>query len=340
VRIVQLHDETWDSGIAHYALTLSSALAARGHEVQFWARAGSHAAAEALKAGLETRQIVRPWVSLRALRRELRARGVEIINAHTGSSHSFAAALAAGTGIRVVRTRGDTRPPKINALSRGLARRTRVFITANSRLQHDLRRAFPKSRVELVLQGVAPIGEPGALPGKPLVGILGRLDEVKGHAVLLAAAARTKADILCAGPDPSGRRGELEGLAKSLGLNERCRFLGRVADPAQFINGCRIGVVASTGSEAVSRAALEWMQLGRPLVATAVGCLPDLVENGKTGLLVPPNEPEALAAALARLLGDPAAAEDMGRRARERFHAVFSLELFASETERVYRSVL
>ncbi len=346
MKIVQLHDESWDSGIAHYALTLSAALKERGHEILFWAAPGSFAARQAKELGLETREIANPWVTLGALRAELKRCGVELINAHTGSSHSLAAILAAGTKVRVVRTRGDTRPPAGHFLAQALARRTKVFIAANRRLRDELSESFPEARVELVFQGIASAGKPAALPEGPAkIGILGRLDEVKGHAVLLDAAAELKPDFpsvqfLCAGADTSGRLEFLSRQSRGLGLNGSFSFLGKVPDAASFIKGCGIGVVASVGSEAVSRAALEWMQLSRPLIATRVGCLPDLVEDGRTGLLVPPNDPEALAKALSRLLCDPALAAEMGNRGRLRFEDLFSLSRFASETERVYRSAL
>ncbi|MBI3553650.1 MAG: glycosyltransferase family 4 protein [Elusimicrobia bacterium] len=345
MRIVELHDESWDSGIAHYALTLAAALQGRGHEVLFWCRAKSEASRAARAAGLETREIARPWVSLPELRLELKRRGVELIDAHTGSSHSLAAALAAGTRARIVRTRGDTRPPATNVLAKALARRTHAYIAANRRLRDQLAEAFPGARVELVMQGIASLGEPAPLPSSPAIGILGRLDEVKGHSDFLAAAAILMGDFpaaqfAAAGDDPSGRLKSLGAQARVYGLDGRVKFLGRVPSARGFINGCSIGVVASTGSEAVSRAALEWMQLGRPLVATRVGCLPDLVDDGRTGLLVAPSEPKALAGALSKLLCDPGGAAQMGRLGRERFAKCFSLERFAEETERVYRSVL
>ena len=209
MKIVQFHDETWDSGLAHYALTLTGALRARGHEVSFWAKAGSHAAAAARAAGLETVEIERPWVALPSLR--ARMSGVAVLNAHTGSAHSLAAALAAGTNARVIRTRGDARPPSKNILARALAHRTDAFIAPNRGLRDALLESFPESRVELVFQGIAKAGQPAAPPdGPPVVGILGRLDEVKGHAVLLDAAAALGRDFasarfLAAGEDTSKR---------------------------------------------------------------------------------------------------------------------------------------
>ena len=122
-------------------------------------------------------------------------------------------------------------------------------------------------------------------------------------------------------------------------LGGRFTLLGYVPDALRFISDCRIGVVASRGSEAVSRAALEWMSLGRPVVATRVGCLPELVEDGATGLLVPPGEPAALAAALASLLEDPAFAQRLGRAGRGRFERLFTLKHFAQRTEALYQEV-
>lgn len=346
MKIVELHDETWDSGLAHYALTLAAALRERGHQVEFWAKTGSHAASRAREMGLDLLEIDHPWVRLPILRSRLSERGVELINAHTGSAHSLAAALAAASGVKLVRTRGDARPPSKHILSNALAHRTDAFIAPNRGLRDALREAHPGVKVELVYQGIAASGTPAAPPaGLPVIGILGRLDEVKGHACLIEAAAAMTRDFasarfLCAGDDTSGRLASLRARAHGLGLDGRFEFLGRVPDAAAFINRCAIGVVASIGSEAVSRAALEWMRGGRPVVAARVGCLPEMVEDGRTGLLVPPNEPAALAKALGRLLCDPGEAAEMGKRGAERFGEHFSLERFAKETERVYASVL
>ena len=346
MRLLQLHDETWDSGIAHYALTLSEELVRRGHEVHFWAAPRSFAAERAREAGLALREIKRPWLSLPGLRREAGKLGIELINAHTGSSHTLAAALALGSGIGVVRTRADCRPPAANALARGLAGRTRAFIAANSRLREQLARAYPAARVELVLQGIAsPAGAPPALPEDLVVGILGRLDPIKGHEDLLAAAAilarrLPNVKFLAAGGGREEQLSRLKSRAESLGLAGSFEFLGRVPDAFAFLARCRLGVVASTGSEAVSRAALEWMAAGRALVATNVGCLPDLVEDGKTGLLIAPGDPGALARALETVLMDSPLAARFGARARESFERHFNLERFAEQTEKIYENSL
>jgi len=340
VKILQLHDESWDSGLAHYALTLSAELVRRGHDVRFWAAPGSHAARQARFLGLKTTELDKPWLSLPKWRAQLRRDGVELVNAHTGGSHSLGAALVAGGAAALVRTRGDARPARGHALARALSRRTDLFIAANAAIAGQLGRLFPGRPVAVVYQGL-PIPPETRLAADPVVGILGRLDPVKGHEDILAAARlladeHPEARFLAAGD--GALREPLARAAAALGGAFTLR--GYVPDALRFIGDCRIGVVASRGSEAVSRAALEWMSLGRPLVATSVGCLPELVDDGVTGLLVPPGEPKALAGALASLLEDPARAETLGRAARERFLRRFTLDSFAERTEELYQEAL
>lgn len=345
MRIVHLEDEPWDSGIAHYCLTLAAEQKRRGDEVWVWGRRLSPVLAEAERLGLPTRGYsygLDALLELPALRRELSALKPELLNAHTGAAQAMALALAP-KGAAVVRTRGDARPPRANALTRLAARRTAGFIAANSALESALARAFPRALVALVPQGIEGPQEPPPLPDGPVAGVLGRLDPVKGHEHALEAARRLKPRLpglrlLCAG------EGELLGRLRwqlgPAGLEGVMSLLGRVPDKWEFIARCRVGVVASTGSEAVSRAALEWMAAGRALVATRVGGLPDLVAHGETGLLVPPGDSAALAQALGELLADPGRAARMGEAARKRWQALYCPEPFYRETSRFYERAL
>jgi glycosyltransferase involved in cell wall biosynthesis len=345
VNVVHFEDEPWDSGIAHYAVTLAAEQARRGYRVAVWGRSRSPVLARAAELGLPTRGWEpgpRGWLELPALRRELAAFAPRIVNAHTGSAHALALVLAPRDAA-VVRTRGDARPPRSNALTRLTASRTAALIAANAGLKASLEAAFPGTPVRLIPQGIDGPEDAAPMPGMPFIGMIARLDPVKGHAVLLDAA-QTLAPrvpglkILCAGEGPELKR--LDWRLKPLGLDGIVRFLGRVADRWTFLSGCRIGVVASIASEAVSRAALEWMAAARPLVATNVGGIPDLVEDGVTGLLIPPDDAGALAEAVKTLLDDPARAEAMGRAARERWEKNFSLAPFFSRTEAVYEEAI
>jgi len=345
LNIVHFEDEPWDSGIAHYAVTLAREQSAKGHRVAFWGRDGSPVLCAAAASGLKTQGWPAgplAWLELSAMKKELDSFGAQVINAHTGSSHLLA--LAAATArTAVVRTRGDARAPRGGLLARLAASRTAAFIAANSSLKMGLESAFPGARVSLVCQGVEGPAETTPLPASPVVGVLARLDPVKGHEILFDASLLLKAGrpglrVLCAGDGEL--RESLSRKSRQPDLQGTAELLGHVQDKWRFLASCRIGVVPSIGSEAVSRAALEWMAAGRSLVASRVGGLPDLVADGVTGILVPPNDPSSLFAALDGLLNDPSRAEEMGRNARQRWERLFSPEPFYRETQNVYAQAI
>lgn len=328
--------------MAHYALTLAVEQVRNGHRVEFWGRADSPVLTEARRLGLA----VRGWegglggvLTWGSQRREAGAFAPRVINAHTGSAHTTALVLAAKRPCAVVRTRGDARLPKGGALARLVAARTGAFIAVNRTLEDAFRALFPGARVARVAQGIAGPSEAAALPDAPVAGMVARFDKVKGHEILLDAAARLKSSVpglrvRCAG---EGRLLErLRWQLKPAGLEGVVEFPGGVADKWAFMSACRVGVVPSLGSEAVSRTALEWMSQGRPVVASSVGGLPDLVEDGVTGLLVPPGDSRALAEALSSLLLDPAKAAALGRAGRARWESEFGLTSFFEATQRVY----
>jgi glycosyltransferase involved in cell wall biosynthesis len=337
MNILHIEDEPWDSGIAYYALTLASEQARRGHNVEFWGQDGSPVMEAARERGL----VARGWgsVSWLAQRRQAAEFSPHVINAHTGAAHSLALALSAGRPCAVVRTRGDSRAARSNALTRFVASRTATYIAANSELEASLKAAFPVAKVRRVPQGLDGPPETPALTKAPVVGMLARFDPVKGHETLLDAAVALKGKIpdlrvRCAGEGSLLER--LRWQLKPIGLDAVVDFPGYVTHRWPFMAACRVGVVPSLGSEAVSRAALEWMASGRPVVASRVGGLPDIVEDGVTGLLVPPDDSAALAEALSKLLLAPAKAEEMGRAARRRWEQSYSLQPFYEATQRVY----
>jgi glycosyltransferase involved in cell wall biosynthesis len=338
MNIVHFEDEPWDSGLAHYALTLAAEQARRGHAVSVWGRKGSPVLARAAELELPVLGYENPWLQLPALRRALSALKPNVLNAHTGSTHTLALALAPQNAA-VVRTRGDARPPQGGFLAKVAAGRTAAFIAANSELKAQLEAAFPSARVRLIPQGIAGPEDCAPLPGVPVIGMLARFDPVKGHEVAIEAMGLLKASVpgvrmVCAGDGVL--RDRLTWQLKPVGLDGLVTFPGRVADKWAFLAGCRLGIVPSLDSEAVSRAALEWMAAGRAVVASRIGGLPDLIEHEMTGLLVPPGDPAALAKAAQTLLNDPAMLEALSEAARDRWLRQFSPAPFYEDTQRVY----
>ena len=201
---------------------------------------------------------------------------------------------------------------------------------------------FPEDAFEIVHYGIAAGPEPPPYQGGSRLLCVGRLVPVKGIDTLLSAfsaAVREQPDLILdiAGDGPL--RSELESAAAGLGLGDSVRFLGRVEDATTRMERAAAVVVPSLG-EGFGMVALEAAERGRPVIASAVGGLPEIVDDGHTGVLVPPRDAPALAAAIVALVRDPAGAASLGRAARERALAEFSLARCADRTDVLYREAL
>lgn len=184
--------------------------------------------------------------------------------------------------------------------------------------------------------------ELGVPPAAPLVGIVARLVPIKAHDDFLRAAARllqARADVHFAIVGDGERRAALEALAEELGLAERVHFVGWRRDlPAVYAD---LDVVCLTSRNEGSPVALiEAMAAARPVVATAVGGVPEVVQDGVSGLLVPPRDPEALATAIAGLLAEPARAAALGRAARAAVYPRYSSQRLVRDMETLYARLL
>ena len=178
-----------------------------------------------------------------------------------------------------------------------------------------------------------------------LVVHVGNIRPHKGHANLVAAmpalvAARPDVAVVSIGGEKNqGDLARVRRLADQGGVSGSLRFLGRRPDALDFIAAADVFVNPSD-FEGLPVAVLEAMALGRPVVATAVGGVPELVDDGDTGCLVPPRDPAALAAAVVRLLDDPDSAHRVGAAAAKEVEARYSLEAMVRRIEAVYDEVL
>lgn len=177
-------------------------------------------------------------------------------------------------------------------------------------------------------------------PTVPLVAVVSILRPQKALTVLLDAFAAVvravpQAHLVIAGYGPCLE--QLERQASDLGLGEQIHFLGRRLDVDAILSTADVAAMSSD-FEGTPLVAFECMANRTPLVGTAVGGLPDLVEHGRTGLLVAPRDPDALAQALVTLINDPARRERMGQAAAERL-SEFSLEAAVDRFADLYETV-
>lgn len=180
------------------------------------------------------------------------------------------------------------------------------------------------------------------LPPQGLVlGTVGRLVEVKDHALLLDAVAvlvrnGVSCTVVIAGEGPL--RSSLDARIRERGLADTVRLVGHRADIQNVFGALDLFVLPSR-SEGMSNTILEAMASGLPVVATNVGGADEMVVDGETGLLVPPQDAGAMAAALQTLAADPTKRAEMGRRARLRIEHEFSLERMIRQYSELYLQI-
>ncbi|MCU0610157.1 MAG: glycosyltransferase family 4 protein [Candidatus Eisenbacteria bacterium] len=173
----------------------------------------------------------------------------------------------------------------------------------------------------------------------PYVLFAGRLSREKGLPILLRAMRLLpEVPLFVAGEGPV--REDLERLSTELGLNN-VRFLGHLAGDrlGRTIAGCRLTVLPSIWYEVFGISILESWVAGKPVVASGIGGIPDVVKDGVDGVLVPPGDPAALATAIRRLWSAPQEAEDMGRAGRKRVIETFSTETHISRLLDAYAAL-
>jgi len=296
------------------------------------------------------------------LLRELRARRIQVLHSHDIYSNIFAVPWArlAGTPVVIASKRWHHAvPSRLHAAANRLASRWATAVLANSEaVARSLREedGVAARRIAVIpnfvdaeaFAPVAPESRAGRLAawGIPaearVVGVVARLSEVKDHATFL----RAMVPVVQRHPDVHGlllgegpHRPAIEALVGQLELSGRVHLAGEVAHSPNPHGWLDLSVLASR-TEGFPNSLVEAMAAGRPVVATRVGGVPDAVISGQTGLLVPPGDPAALAAALGELLDDPAGAAALGAAGRLRAEALFHVDRVIPRLEAWYESLL
>jgi glycosyltransferase involved in cell wall biosynthesis len=312
------------------------------------ALAGRRAAAEVVV--LPPVRRARDVGALLAHRRAIAAAAPDVFHAALPWPHACRWAILAASsvrGVRVVAVDHLFLPPssaRAARVKRWVERRLDAHVAVGPRVARSLERTYglAAGSVRVIPNGVSP-APPDAdavpLPGPgPLVGTVARLDPVKGIDVLLRAVAQLPTARLAV----VGRGAEepaLRELAAALGLTDRVTWLGWSDRPRAYLPAFTVFVLASR-AEGLPLSICEAMLAGLPVVATDVGSVADVVVDGETGLLVPPDDPVALAGALRRVLDDPALAARLGSAGRRRAEAELTDEAMARRYEALYAELL
>jgi len=363
VRILHVQKVKGIGGSERHLLSLLPALAAAGDEVRMMVLAPAEDEdrfIDAMRAaGVEIFSTpaggdADPRAA-RAIAREIRAFRPDLVHTHLVHADLWGQLAARQKGVRAVRTFHDVqgffrREPARAAgrLAGRLARRTIAISEHVAGFVRELGLA-PNSRVRVVPYGIdlteavpdaaarAAARTRFGMPRDAIsVGMASRLIHGKGHDLTIEAVRRSTAalDLAIAGDGPL--RAELE--RRSDGAT---RFLGQVDDVGSFLSACDLVVFPTVPAlgEGFGLAALEAMAVGRPVIATRVGALPEVVEDGVTGLVVAP-DPEDLALAIGKLAADEDLRASMGLAGRDRAERLFGLDRMVAGTRQVYREAL
>ena len=183
--------------------------------------------------------------------------------------------------------------------------------------------------------------ELGVIQG-PVLLTIARLTEQKGHRYLLQALPRlleTWAQLSCIFVGEGELHDALQRMAIDLGVEQACRFVG-VRDDIPDVLAAADVVVLPSLSEGFPFVLLEALAMGCPVVASRVNGVPELIEDHRTGLLVPPRDPQALAAAIREILSDPTAASKMGAVGRAMVRERFTVNRMVANTTAIFDAAM
>ncbi|MFH1760262.1 MAG: glycosyltransferase family 4 protein [bacterium] len=362
MRILEMCSVQWYNADAAYAFGFAQSMINRGHEVFFLSFPGSPGIQKASQAHMKivnginfkTFNPFRLLLSFIRFIRFIKESNIEIINAHRSEDHFFAgiAVRFITPHIRLLRTRGDRRFIKNSRINKILYEKwTYRHIAASNLL---LVRGYynwldiKQDRLFVVYPGIADIGkeisrkqarEKLRIPADiKMILFIGRFDAVKGLDYLVSACHAVHKEIgahlYILGRDEAITR---EDITAFHGYNDSwVTVINKSTDTALYSAAADIGVIASIGSEVIARVCIEFMCCSLPVVATKVGVLPEIVEHGKTGMLVSPKDSLEMSEAIISMLGNKNSLEAMARNARDYYEKFYTLECVGQKLESIY----
>jgi glycosyltransferase involved in cell wall biosynthesis len=324
-------------------------------------RTGERVVADLRRRGVDVRFLKRRfkfdplawWPLFRALRRER----VDVLHTHSFGQNAWGSLLGRLAGVPVVIAHEHNREFNGRALHAVIDREliarcagAMIVVSGEARRSMIEVERVPPDRLVLLPNGVQalPRGDGRALRADlgidsddPVVGTVCIIRPEKALDVLVRAAALLARGfpslrVLIAGTGPD--RGRVEAVTEQLGLSDRVHFTGARTDVPDVLAAMDVAVICSD-YEGSPRSILEFMDAGKPIVATKVGGIPEAIEDGVHGVLVPPRDETALAVAIGGVLAELDGGSEMGSRARDRCRREFSLDRTVESLERLYEEL-
>ncbi|HTC62511.1 MAG TPA: glycosyltransferase family 4 protein [Candidatus Saccharimonadales bacterium] len=340
------------------ALLLLKGLVAQGHAPELITIRGSLLALRAQSVGIHVHSVEKRWrrlASVFAIRELLSRRRVDIV--HANEPHSLTSAWLARAHHRVplVASRRVIFPLSKSAVSLARYRAAVKIIAVSQCVSSALINSGLRAGDITVISDGVPAGSlssqadraearrsMGIEPDALLIGCIAALTPDKGQEILIRAFAQVRArfpgcQLLLVGDGPC--RAKLEALVPELDLNGAVHFTGFLENLQNAYAAIDLFAFLAQ-AEALGTALLLAMANGLPVVASALGGIPEIVEDGKNGALIKNQTPEAVASAIVRIFGDSAFSARMGSAARETILARFSQEIMVNQTLRLYEQLV
>ncbi len=265
---------------------------------------------------------------------------IKMIFAHTGSSFFMGVIIGLLRGIPVYRVRAESGRVKKNIFNILMHKLAKGIVVPNELIKNDFLKFGAREDKIFLLPPVIDTDKfcYSPLPENMTIALLGRLDEVKGHKVLIESLPLIRKKVknikvIFIGREEGVKWSKLKKYAEKFDVANIIEYTGYMSDDkiVEIMSNSRIGIIPSLGSEAVSRVALEWMACGRPVVASNVGCMREVIKNGINGFLVNPDDSHSIAAKIIEILTDVKLNAKMAKNARKYVEEFHSTEIFSQK---------
>jgi|LSQX01.3.fsa_nt_gb glycosyltransferase involved in cell wall biosynthesis len=296
--------------------------------------------------------------AVRYLYKYFKENKIDIVHSHASMSARIAGKLAGVKSIVYTRhcmeSKTEGRIGKLANKTINMHLSNKVVAVSKSVKENLILSGVPEHRIELIYNGVKPLNlnseeknqlvkaNMGIEENEVVVGIVARLEEIKGHKYFIKAAHK----VLKENPSvkfiivgSGSLEDDLKKLTSELGINNKVIFTGHLEDTTDIVNIMDINVLSSL-SEALSLSLIEAMSLGKPCITTKTGGNPEVITGGLSGMLVSVKDEEALANSMLNLINNKDLREVMGKKGKEVMLDKFTVKGMTKKIENLYRNLI